>query len=126
MIAEDQKVSEELIKKKMSSTTSTGKIKQFTDTLVSQSSLMQKLLNRKGKSKGNNTFRNQLAKKFDKLFNYDEKKEKNQKIKSYKLRHGPKLYVNKPHIVQNKNEYMIYKYDIEDKSYTQHDTSQLK
>ena len=110
----------------MGGTTSSTKIKHFTDTLVSQSSLMQKLLSKKGNSKGSNIFRNQLAKKFDKLFHYDEKKENSHKTKTYKLRYGPKLYVNKPHIVQNKNEYMIYKYDLEEKTYTQHDTSQLK
>ncbi|CAI2371494.1 unnamed protein product [Moneuplotes crassus] len=96
------------------------KVKQFTDTLVSQSSLMQKLLNKKTNKKKKNSLRSQLAKKFDKLFNYNEKRPP---IKPLKSKKGPKLYLHKQHVILAKNETMLYKYDVRDKKYTMHDTA---
>lgn len=102
LINEDKKAFEDLVPVKNQSSSSSKTIKNFTDTLVSQSALMQKLLSKKSKAKEKNMFRDQIAKKFDKLFNYGSATNKESKIKQYKHRHGPKLYMNKPHVVQAK------------------------
>ena len=104
---------------------SSKKIEQFTNTLVSQSALMRKLLSKKPNSKKNNAIRNQLAKKFDKLFKYNKTQER-AAIKPLRIKKGPKLYLNKPYVVQTKNQNMLYKYDLRDKKYTMHDTSKKK
>jgi hypothetical protein len=94
------KASEQLVKNKGMTTSSS--VKKFTDTLVSQSSLMQRLLTKKGGLKRKNMFKEQIQNKFDKLFNYNSKSEKDINLKPLRLKHGPKLYLSKPHVIQTK------------------------
>lgn len=123
LIEEDKKASEDLVGSKRMST-STSNVKKFTDTLVTQSWLMQKLLVKKNGSTKKNIFKDQIAKKFDKLFNRNQTNR--DEGKPLRMRTGPKLYLHKPHVIQTRNEFMLYKYDVKEKKYTRHNTSNSK
>lgn len=98
MINEEKKATDEILDSHLAKTT-TSKIRHFTDSLVSQSSLMKKLLEKKASSKGKNTFRDQLSQKFDKLFNMSQNTERAVIIPKLRQRHGPRLYIHKPQVV---------------------------
>lgn len=98
MINEEKKATDEMLDSHLAKTTS-SKIRHFTDSIVSQSSLMKKLLEKKASSRSKNAFRDQLAQKFDKLFNMGLNTERVATIPKLRLRHGPKLFIHKPHIV---------------------------